>query len=238
MNNSRRCEETVVTKVLLEKYKLLKQEAFLQSGYFKSHTRTFQFVVTGVLTIVGFSLSKQLPMPSAATWSSWWTFATMLWIAMHYLVFDLFESQYHLSILVERLATIEERLNQELGERVLIYETKICPRYWSVFHPTGNVINPEWFLSAFACALVLFCAVIIPISIYLQLLDIAVASNSDWRAIFASAGLFCSVACALLTMFVGRKVLFSRGHLRRHFEEMLQEPLDPRLIIREDLTKH
>lgn len=229
-------KQTEINDLLMRKYTLLKQEALIVMGFYKHHKTSFQLLVTGVLGVLGLVATQKIPEPSAGNWFLWWAFATLLWVVVLYLAFDVWETQYHMALLGERLATIEQRLNRNLSERVFIWETGVPPKYWTRFKPLPSLVNPDWFLSAWGAALFLLTAVIAPGYIYFRLWNLLDAPGERLARAIILAGFISSVACSLVSILIGIQVLLRmRGQIRNDFNKMLSTPLD-RSIIQSETT--
>ena len=94
--------------VLMRKYALLKQEISVAITNYKAHVKYFQIVFTAMIAIAGFSFSKQ----SGSVGESrifWLIYMYAAVTIIAYIVFDVFESQYHMIALGARLASLAVR---------------------------------------------------------------------------------------------------------------------------------
>lgn len=212
----------LVSDVLLRKYELLRQELWLHIGFFKGHVTKFQLVGTALLAVGAYVLANKELRPGVENWWVWWLGINIIPIFCSYLAFDLIESQYAIILIDERLATIEDDINSQLGRRVLIWETAVSPLFWQKFRPIPGVINPDWFLGAFGGAFVVFYTFVVPILLYYTLW--LVPQLSLLRRAAVLIGVTVAVASVVAIVFCARHVLVGmRGKPRIAMREMIEK---------------
>jgi hypothetical protein len=208
--------------VLMRKYGLLKQEVWLHIGFYKSHVARFQLMGAALFAVGAYIATHSELLPNHNSWWYWWVAASFIPVLANFLMFDIIESQYATILLADRMATIEEDINQTLGKRVLIWETFGSPRFWSVFKPLPGVFNPDWFLSAFGVIIAIANAVAIPCYIYWRLWSIAAASAP--RRVAALLGVVFAISAVVVTFYSGARVLLAtRGKPREYYRTLLRE---------------
>jgi hypothetical protein len=215
--------ESDILKILMQKYALLKQEVCLHIGYFKGHVAKFQLMGSALLAAGAYIISNsKILYPGRENWWIWWLGTTILPVMCHYLIFDIIESQYALILLGERLATLEEEVNERVGRRLLIWDSLVSPLFWQGPRPMPGVINPDWFLSLYGLIIAFFDAVALPSLLYGMLWRVRDSSSLGMRA-----AIFCGIGFMALSMSVSlycawRVLLRMRGKPRVLFRQMTQ----------------
>ena len=199
----------------------MKQEVFLHTGYYKAHVARFQLMGTAILAGGSYVVAHPDLAPSPANWWLWWTVATFIPVVANYLMFDVIEAQYSITLLGERMATIEEDVNHALGHRVLIWQSEAIAPFWSKFRVTPQVINPDWFLSAFGAIIAIATAVLVPCLLYWNLWSI---DHFAWsRAGAVVLGVSLTIISVAVTFYVGKSVILGMpGKPRQIFRAILK----------------
>ena len=212
--------------LLMKKYVLLKQEIYLHSGYYKSHIKSFQLLMGGLMAFFGFVLSGKIPTPSEANWWLWWGFATFLWVVVQYLVFDLWEAQYAIMLISARIATIEEMINSRFRKRLLVWESLITPKYFSSIEPSPGITNPSFMMGLWGFIIIFSTGVFLPNLVYYALWPLLADKPYARTLIFASG--FFSIGFTCLSAYVGANVMLRmRVRARVDCELFLSIPLEP-----------
>jgi hypothetical protein len=219
-----------VLKVLLQKYSLLRQEVCLHIGYFKGHVAKFQLMGSALLAAGTYVLAHSSLFPSEDNWWIWWLGATIIPVMCHYLIFDIIESQYAMILLGERLAVLEEEINEKLGRRVLIWDSLVSPLFWQGIRPMPGVLNPDWFLSFFSLIIAFFDAIAVPSLLYFLLWRVRnVHSLVMVAAVLCGIGFMAFSMC--LSLFCAWRVLLKmRGKPRVLFRQMASQD-SPTIIV-------
>jgi hypothetical protein len=209
-----------VVAILMQKYSLLRQEVWLHIGYFKGHIAKFQLMGSALLAAGAYILSNSKLYPSSENWWVWWLGTTIVPVMCHYLIFDIIESQYAMILLGERLATLEEEINEKVGRQLLIWESLVSPLFWQGLRPMPGVINPDWFLSLFGFIIASFDAVAVPSLLYSILWK-----DRDPHSLGMCAAIFCGVGLMVFSMGASlycawRVLLRMRGKPRVLFRRM------------------
>ncbi len=213
-----------VADILLRKYTLLKQEIFLHIGYYKGHVRNFQLIATAIFGAGAYVASNQKLFPTPDNWWAWWALTTFIPLVSNYLLFDIVETQYATILLGERLATIEEQINELAGKHLLIWESSVSPLFWQTFRPIPGVINPDWFLGALGFLISAAICVGVPAVVYHQLLW-PLATSTGRQVALLLAVLF-ALCCNIATTICMRRVLLGMRNIPRiRMRQMLDVPL-------------
>jgi len=210
----------VVIGLLMQKYSLLKHEICLHIGYYKGHVAKFQLMGSALVAAGAYVLAHAEFLPSAKSWWFWWIGATLVPVMAHYLIFDIIESQYAMILLGERLATLEEELNEHVGRQLFIWESLGSPLFWGPLRPMPGVINPDWFLTFFGLIIALFNALIVPLLLY-WMLWLKISSGAPEKRVAVLLGGSFAVLSMLLSIYcTWRVILGMRGKPRILFRRM------------------
>lgn len=142
-----RLQKKDIIDILLREYALLKSEIHLQISSLKRHVRNVQLVVALLLGAVSYVWvdGKLPPEKHLAIWLIGIPVAVSL---VCYLVYDILDAAYQISIVGARMTIIEEEVNRLAGQRILVWEQDFAAQLngrlvmfdkW-VLHPGGMII--------------------------------------------------------------------------------------------------
>ncbi|HEV7516558.1 MAG TPA: hypothetical protein VGR07_09690 [Thermoanaerobaculia bacterium] len=217
-------EHDITVDLLMRKYSLLKQEVWLHIGFYKAHVARFQLMGTAILAAAAYVIAHAELLPTQQNWWLWWLATTLIPVMANYLTFDIFESQYAMILLGERMATIEEDINRIVGRRILIWEVFGSPKFWEDFRPVPGVINPDWFLGSLGMIIAIYIEILVPAILYFFLWCLA----EGWtQHAIVIAGALLTVTLFSVSTYCGLKILLGmRGKPRAFFRAMLSAPLE------------
>jgi hypothetical protein len=221
MPNSPEPTETDATELLVRKYELLKQEALVVFGFYKGHIKSFQIMVGVIVSAVGItSAVKNSPLleVNEVNWWIWLIGATIFWAVVQYLAFDILDSLYHLVLLGERLYVLENCINKAYGKTLLIWESRIVPKYLAEPMPSKGVINPN-VVSSVLGILLLGVTAALPGYIYYKILNHH--RIAAWIAI-----IFSVLPVAFYGYCYWKVLRKTRGLVRTEIEQLIEKPLD------------
>lgn len=206
-----------IAGMLIEQYKIQRQEVLAMVTFYKTHIRNFQLLAGAILGATAFFLSRPELLPTAKTWWLWWSFLTFLPIVATYLLLDTLSPVYVMSILAERMANIERQLNERAGQRIFVWEEYISRLFNRYRNPIKGVVNPDWFLAVFGGVIYITMAVVVPCWGYYTIWT-ASGFNNDWLShTMVAGGLLLVVVCCTITSYVSAALM----GLRRLFGDWL-----------------
>ena len=130
--------------LLMRKYVSLHSEVDLQIGFYKSHVRNFQLLASALVATGALVLSNNLAISlTNDTWVIWYIGLIILTLTANYLFVDILDPQYSLLCLGSRLATIETKLNEILGQRLFIWENGAVAKSYSGVLSYSKILNPS-----------------------------------------------------------------------------------------------
>jgi hypothetical protein len=197
--------------VLMQKYSLLKQEAWEYIKHYKSHVVYLQIVATAVFAVVAFLLSHPQLKPTPASWFYWWIGATLLTTVSNYLLLHNMDALYQLIMLGQRMAILERRINSLLHTHALMWETEIVPTFYQDLHPVKGITNPNYPLAIYSGTLTFVFSILIPLSTYwyIGLEYPSLPENPGtpwWLGLSLVLGVAFSVVSSVHTSFVARGI--------------------------------
>lgn len=127
--------------LLMKEYAILKSDQNMQAQSFKNHVRNAQILLAIIAGLVSVLLSTaKVDFTDNFKWE-WVGFSFVLTIVTYFLVYDTLEANFAVQALAERIASIEERVNQLLHRRALVWESTIAKKLWTPWH-INWIIHP------------------------------------------------------------------------------------------------
>ena len=133
------------TRMLIEQYKVRCQEMLVMVPLYKAHVRNFQIIAGAILGATAFAMSRAGSLP----WGLLWACAAFLPVVTTYLLLDILYTTYTMQMVAEGIASIEVRLNKDLGSYLFTWENLISEEFFQRRLPITGVVNPGWFVGTF-----------------------------------------------------------------------------------------
>ena len=204
--------------VLMTKYGILREDIIAHMGYLRSHVKYFQLISGAILAISGYVLSKPNFIPNEYTWFLWLIAIASIPIIINYLIFDFFHALYCLHIIGERLAMIETKINEMVGQELLMWERKISPKFNYGYKPIANVINPGFPWTIYIGLVVILFSVVIPIIGIIFLWNNTFSKIGIGPKIFIILVALFTIVSFSYSLYIGRKLIHSsRGNVHNYF---------------------
>jgi hypothetical protein len=214
--------------ILLKKYGMLKAEIHLQISSFKNHVRNVQIILTlllsGTLYVVVDPKFK-FADDTALVWLAG-TFGLISLVC--YLVYDNADPLYQISVISERLKTLEEEINRLAGKSVLIWETQLSERFNDRPKPLPGVLHPIWLLQLYVTFLIAFVIIIIPCAICVSLWASPLTTYVGWKHAFIVVNFGYAIGSAGVLIWAARGLTMK---LRREARKVIKATIA-------DLARH
>jgi hypothetical protein len=178
-------DETV--DLLMRKYAILKSDILVQIGGIKNHVRNGQVLATVVVAVLVFLLGHNEYQLSPNTKYVWLSVCFIIVTITYYLLYDVLESSFAVECISERIISLENRINEIMGGRGLIWESVIVKKIVSSARPFPGVIHPFVCELAYAGILVIIISVLIPLYVYYSALTLEHNGIKDYVIIGLSA---------------------------------------------------
>ena len=137
--------------LLIRKYAILKSDILVQIGGIKNHVRNGQVLATVVVAVLVFLLGHNEYQLSPDTKYIWLLVSFIIITITYYLIYDVLESSFAVECISERIISIEHRINEIVGEKILIWESVIVRKLTAAVRPFPGVVHPFIYLRIGIC---------------------------------------------------------------------------------------
>jgi hypothetical protein len=193
-------KDSELLELLMEYYKVLKQDMLLQMSSVKNHVRNSQIIGATLVALLTILLNTNNFSVTTNTVYLWVIAAFALNTLSYYLIYDVLEAVYAVKALESYLSTLETRINDLIGKRVLMWQSDIANTLWSMSYCIEKIVPPMRGLEFYQLIIVCGTAVVLPLFVYYQVWNVAYGNKA--LSVFLCFFVFYSLFSAIMVVYV------------------------------------
>lgn len=153
--------------VLLEQYKLFKQEIWKYIDHYKASLRYSYIILWALAVAVGYLLAHRTETkPSSENWFFWLGGTALFSFTVLYTANSVLEAAYWLNAVAGHMSELESKINKLLRANLMSWESGFSPK----FHKLGIIPHPTAMSMFFGSIITIFGAVVIPALLFTYLI--------------------------------------------------------------------
>lgn len=200
-------EKRDIADLLFKKYSLLKAEVHLQINSQKNRVRNVQIVAYALATGVTYVFLEGKYVPSDTNMFVWAAGLLVAICLVFYLIYDAIDPYYEIGILGERMATLEKKINDIAGAKLLVWEQDLSEKVHSGLNPFPGVFQPLWLVMFYVMVLLVLVIIIGPIVLCCILWQVPLVTYVGLKKAFIAFDAVWSLGSTLVLFYTGRGVL-------------------------------